>query len=1108
VDDGLTSKNAEVVFEEIQDRRARGEDPDVEDYCRRYPDLADGIRWLESLRAASGAGASLPTGSAPLGEGLRAARGASWERFEELAVHAGQRVGRYTILASIGSGGFGAVFRARQEEPVEREVAIKVLRAGAGDRETLGRFKMECQVLATLEHPGVAKLFDAGVTDGGQPYYVMEHIPGKPITIDLDDASAGIGERLGLFLGACDAIHHAHRQGIIHRDIKPHNVLVVRHDGRPPLVKVIDFGLAKALGPLPGADSLHTRTGFLAGTPAFMSPEQTMGDGRIDTRTDVYSLGVLLFEILTGVLPLAGPMRGASVADLRRIICEVEPPSLSSAVARIVHAHPEVAARRGLEPEALKRKLRGELDWIVGRALEKDRDRRYESVRDLAGDVENYIACKPVRARSPGIVYRGRKFVERHRAAAAVIGIVLCAAAGWALGREYLEWRSFLKAVDGAEAAAARGELADARLRWSGLRERYPERPETARVGAGLVTALCDAGEGLWNRARERSAVAERLRGEWRSERDGRPTSSPVWERETELALWKKFEEERAEITRHYNEALLLLHGALDVLPSGRDQGRARNLLGGIYHERHRALEEDRSLEDLSGFFKTMLETHGDAASRAQLAERGVVRVRSDPPGAEVHVFRYEEREARLLPLPFDVGRGRAAAPSLRVDRVRDAERSPFRARDRLLTVRGLPVHTWGDVLRAIRAPHDATVEVVVERGGREVTFPWTPFGEGKTADGAPEAAPAVPGFDRQLGVTFEAYPVALDAENHAGVTSAETDLEIELPAGSYLLVLARDGHEDTRHPVRIPSEGGSAPADAPVTLRLVRTEDVPPGFVYIPGGLLSTGGDPMAFQPLERALEVVPEFFIARFELSTEEWLEFVNDPAVARRTDDLGRMEPESPSVRQTLAKAGLALSVQAIPKWGRTLYWLRADGAWTPDPRYYRREWPILCISQLAASEYVHWRSERARERGEPWRYRLPSDVEWERAARGVDRRHFVWGSYLVWSFCWSDPGIPLGEKPPAASGAVSFDESVFGVRDMNGSVNEHTTGRPIPGRHNTSYRGGSYLQFDEEYFRISSRNSLLPWEHLKSSGVRLVAERVPESAPVLEPKGESP
>ena len=336
----------------------------------------------------------------------------------------GTHIGRYRILQKLGEGGFGEVFEAEQTHPVRRRVALKVIKPGMDSRDVIARFMAERQALALMDHPHIARVLDAGTTDGGQPYFVMELVAGEPVTTYCDRHNLSVTERLAVFEQVCTAVQHAHGKGVIHRDLKPSNVLVGTHEDQP-FAKVIDFGIAKATGSRLTDNTLFTAQNQMIGTPLYMSPEQAEGSADIDTRSDVYSLGVLLYQLLTGTTPFESvSIRGAAHAEIQRILREVEPPRPSVCLSRSQDTLNQVAAHRRTDPVHLARQLRGELDWIVMKAIEKDRSRRYETANGLAMDVRRYLSGQPVLAAPPSAAYRMRKFVRRHRGAVAA-GILL-----------------------------------------------------------------------------------------------------------------------------------------------------------------------------------------------------------------------------------------------------------------------------------------------------------------------------------------------------------------------------------------------------------------------------------------------------------------------------------------------------------------------------------------------------------------------------------------------------------------------------------------------------------------------------------------------------------
>src|SRR5436309_912597 len=355
----------------------------------------------------------------------------------------GQKIGRYKLLERVGEGGCGVVYVAEQTEPVRRRVALKVIKLGMDTKVVVARFEAERQALAMMDHPNIARVLDAGTTDTGQPYFVMELVPGVRITDHCDQNNLSTKERLDLFIKVCQAIQHAHQKGIIHRDIKPSNLLVTLQDG-VPVPKVIDFGIAKATQGELTEKTLHTQLHQFIGTPAYMSPEQAEMSGLdIDTRSDIYSLGVLLYELLAGDTPFdASELLKRGLDEVRRTIREVEPPRPSTRLSTLANVElTDVARQRHTEAPKLINLLRGDLDWVVMKCLEKDRTRRYETANGLAMDLKRFLQNEPVVARPPSAAYRLEKLVRRNKltfAAGAIVFFALIVGLGvstWSLYR-------------------------------------------------------------------------------------------------------------------------------------------------------------------------------------------------------------------------------------------------------------------------------------------------------------------------------------------------------------------------------------------------------------------------------------------------------------------------------------------------------------------------------------------------------------------------------------------------------------------------------------------------------------------------------------------------
>jgi serine/threonine protein kinase/tetratricopeptide (TPR) repeat protein len=380
----------------------------------------------------------------------------------------GTVIGPYRLMEQIGEGGMGLVFVAEQQHPVRRKVALKVIKPGMDTRQVVARFEAERQALALMDHPNIAKVHDGGTTGGepggvsrGRPYFVMELVKGVPITEYCDQNQVSVRERLELFLQVCHAVQHAHQKGIIHRDIKPSNVLIMSQDGTP-LAKVIDFGVAKAIGQQLTDKTIYTQFTQLVGTPMYMSPEQAGQSGLdVDTRTDIYAMGVLLYELLTGTTPFdRDRLKEADYDEIRRIIREEEPAKPSTRISTLGQAATTVSTNRKSDPRQLSRLFRGELDWIVMKALEKDRNRRYETANGFAMDVQRYLADEPVLACPPSVGYQLRKFVRRNKGPVLTVATVLVLLVGGIVGTAW----GLVRAQRSATAERAANELTKKRL--------------------------------------------------------------------------------------------------------------------------------------------------------------------------------------------------------------------------------------------------------------------------------------------------------------------------------------------------------------------------------------------------------------------------------------------------------------------------------------------------------------------------------------------------------------------------------------------------------------------------------------------------------------------
>ncbi len=471
---GTDHSNVKAIFCEALDKATANERAAyLEEACAEKPDVRSQVE--ELLRLHDTVGAFLESPILDPDTVLEPS---------PLTESPGTVIGRYRLLEKIGEGGMAVVHMAEQERPIRRKVALKIIKLGMDTRQVIARFEAERQALAMMDHPSIAKVLDAGATETGRPYFVMELVQGVSITEYCDGNSLGTKDRLALFVQVCHAVQHAHQKGIIHRDIKPSNVMVTHHDGKP-VPKVIDFGIAKATNQRLTEKTLFTRYAHLIGTPAYMSPEQAeLSDLDIDTRTDIYSLGVLLYELLTGTTPFSEEeLRKAGYVEMQRVIREQEPVKPSTRI-RTAHVaqpppaggtkQPSSAGGTGITPEGggatgvprtPYQQVRGDLDWIVMKTLEKDRSRRYDTAGGLAEDIRRHLEHEPVLARGPGVAYRLRKFLRRHRVQVGIIVVV--AAAAVAVGGILSMWNRDRAQLAEAEGFKHRNILSQAREQYA-----------------------------------------------------------------------------------------------------------------------------------------------------------------------------------------------------------------------------------------------------------------------------------------------------------------------------------------------------------------------------------------------------------------------------------------------------------------------------------------------------------------------------------------------------------------------------------------------------------------------------------------------------------------
>ncbi|MBI4605072.1 MAG: SUMF1/EgtB/PvdO family nonheme iron enzyme, partial [Planctomycetes bacterium] len=728
--------------------------------------------------------------------------------------------------------------------------------------------------------------------------------------------------------------------------------------------------------------------------------------------------------------------------------------------------------------------------------------------------IRRHLRHEPVLAGPPSVAYRLRKLARKHRTAVTAAVAVLAAAVAAGAFLVYRAERAYRGTVEAARAAVDARRLQDARTALATLLQSHFGRREVRELEGSVAAleaalrseesaALLAAAGRDWRRHLERRGEERELARAWQEKRLALPTYAPPWQRGEELEIHDRLEAARREAQDLYESAAAAFQRAIEAAPRGSEaEARARTAFALAYQAMQAFADREGGVAFGPDFFRR----RGADLDAALFARRGgTVRVKSQPPGADVLLYRYEERERRLLPLPFDPGRtkesadqGLLAEPALVVADVAAEGLSPFRSGDRLLEVAGRPLRLEGDLARALDGVGlDGAVEALVERGGEKTSIAWTPFPRSRYGALDPDRR-LEPGklvnAREQLGFALAGYPLERAEGCRLGRTRAEAPLESQLPDGSYLLVLRLEGHLETRVPLRI------AGKDVASEVRLLPEAEVPPGFVHVPAGPFTRGGDPEAFQSFALEEVHVEGFLMARHEVTFEEYLQFLNDPVAA--IDESGEGVPTEEEAR-AYARRQVERGKQArdvidlVPRWdsGASLVRREAGGRWTLDPAQVPSpRWPVFGVSRFAAEEYAHWLTAR-RPSPAVARFRLPTDDEWEKAARGADRRRFVWGDYPVWSFAWIHRGIHRREKQPEEVGWAPADESVYGVRDLAGSVSEHAVGQPSRPYRYSSVRGGNWFNTDEYYARAATRNGILPEGRAQSIGFRVAGELRP-------------
>ncbi len=1085
------------LLEEYFRRRERGEPVDFETFVAAHPEDALALRGLYSLRRQRQTVPNDPDST------MGAQLGSSPDLDPE--IRAGSEIGNYRLKQRIAEGGFGIVFLAEQLRPIRRpSVAFKAIKRGAQHDQLLLRFEIERQTLARMDHVNIASIFDAGTSPSGTPYFVMEYVEGTSITAYCDEQRLPVTERLHLFHSICEAVHHAHQKAILHRDLKPSNILVkVTAEGHA-IPKVIDFGLAKALEGRLSEDYLQTQTGVIVGTPLYMSPEQLAGEEALDVRIDVYALGVVLYELLVGALPF-DPTRfkGAALLQIQQIKATEDPPLPRSRLARLGPEARVTAENRSTTIRALTGILKRDLDWIIVKAIDRDPEKRYATAAALAADIERTLDRRPVLARRWNLPYVAGKLVSRYRNAVLVGCLLLfgLAFAGYQYLGERARYRGLLRE---GRAAVQRRDLKLASDAVATLQRVYGTSDDIVNLSEAvrrLNNDLRIAESAALRRDAEQSrqifeqagARLDTLRTTWKRLKRRRypETTLAVWERKEELTAWNELRQYEGTVNESFETAIRQLQEALTIAPEASEERMAvRHALADLYRTRYREAELRGIVELHPSYLRSMIELYDTERYEEDFEGHRRVSVSSDPPGATVYCFRFQDHpeEIRKIPRPFCVDDGTVVGDEvLHIERVWDETLCRiFRAEDRLLCVGSQTVDSRSDVADVLASVgEDQEIPVEILRNGNRLTLGWTPYPSRVIRDRKLLPAGVFRSAYRQFGFTFAGYPLDCSPQCRLCVTTAAGPQRSILPQGSYLLVFAAEGYHITRLPLLVGRE------DVQVNVRLFKDRDIPEGFVHIPAGPLVTGRDREAEQPLSTAIHEVGDFFIGKTEVTAAQWAAFLSDPYVFDRTDPDGRADPCCPELLKRAKGRPFKIRLVYKNEQGR-LYFARDGTAhcWRVQQPFHEQG-PALGINQYAAMEYAHWRTTLA---PGPWKFRLPKDVEWEKAASGADARIHVWGDYFNRNFCWSRLSILGGLRLPVA--VCPFDESVYGVRDLAGSALEPTSDRTIPGDVFISFRGGSYGTSDEQYFHNASRNGISPGAAYEHSGLRLVAEMIPE------------
>ena len=1034
--------------------------------------------------------------------------------------------GHYRLLHELGRGAQGVVYLA-EDTNLHRKVALKVLLGGRAQLRTVReRFQREAELASKLDHPGICSVHEVG-EDGGMPFIAMQYVRGTTLaemleaararSADEDGAEEGqsapaaemsstsltgkdaVQDILPLLENAARSLHAAHEAGLVHRDVKPGNIMITP-EGQPVL---LDFGLARDFE---GGGHTITESGSLVGTPAYMAPEQFQDDrDAIDRQTDVYALGVTLYECLT----LRRPFESEALSTLYHLILEGTPSN----------------------PRRLNPRIPPDLVTVIETAMERDRGRRYATALDFAEDLRRVRAFEPIRAKAAGPVLRARKWARRHPGRAVGIAAALVftiAGAGFLVGQDIALRNAVRGYLGKAEELASQGDFPGALEAIAHARERDPESARALALRAS-VEKLRDAAELEAQRrsdldaaasarseaARKQDAYAEARGALLALEDEVRRERGPAFSSYAPLAVRGAFARKEKELERQRLAAERLLQESREALErAARLEARwgetpeTRAAFASYFLGRWREAVETGDSARAALFRSAVVRYDPQGKHEAELQGLGRLSLVVEPADASLHLFRYESHERvrpgnpipRLVPVPTrGIGRSRegpwledfypgdACLLIHQVEAGSPAEAAGLRRGDLILRVNGQPagdglfllstvglegsLEAEGHTLARIDTLNGVAIEgrfdwAMAPRGddrdrlrlvgaAEELACDRASLAVARPEDVARDGAPSgefhllclrdgealnlqIPSGERP-GIHAEptAYPLICSDENRIRAGST-----VSVDPGSYLVLARREGFEDQRYPVVVPRQEG-----VHATLELLGSGQAPPGFVYVPPGTFLYGGDADAVEPVPEEEVALPGFFIGRREVTNEEWFAFVNDPEIQDRI-----AASEQPLYLPREIGAGV------MPRQN-----LGGPGA------------PVMGVSWNDVRDYLGWRNARAEAAGEPWIYDLPTQQEWEKAARGVDGRAFPWGDRFDFSVV-----VGLYRKPrhlyDAPSGFEPRDESPYGILDAGGHRQEwsrdpYTADPDAPPIYR--WRGGCWRFSREQLFRSASR-----------------------------------